>query len=129
MLNTNFIFLAEDLETAGLLWRPEIGDEISDRTEPESVSVLVDPQGMSPTELRQYYLWLPSVEQMVLQLEVRQAVLFHAGLELSDVSMAYKTVIQTAGGQIETMGKSLRLALGEALHGLLIGSMGPADLH
>ena len=129
MLNHNFISLAEELESAGLLWRPEIGDEISDRTQPESVSVLVDPQGMTPAELRQYYLWLPSVEQMVLQMEVRQAVLFHAGLELSDISMAYKAVIRTSSGQIESMGKSLRLAVGEALHGLLIGKLGPSGLH
>ena len=129
MLELNFICLAEELETAGLLWLPEIGDEISHRSEPESVSVLVDPDGMTPKELRKTYLWLPSLEQMVLQLEVRQAVLFHAGLELSDKAMAYKAVVHTGKGPIESVGRSLRQAVGEALHGLLIGKAGQAEFH
>ena len=88
-----FINVAEDLELAGLIWRPEIGDEISNRHEPGAVSVLVDPQGMTPTELRSVYLWLPTVEQMVLQFEVRQAILFHAGVELTDVQADTRRVL------------------------------------
>lgn len=115
-----FISLAEDLEMAGLIWRPEIGDEVSNRDRPTLVSVLVDPQGMSPTELRSAYLWLPTVEQMVTQLEVRQAILFHAGVEITDRSLAYKTVIQAPVGQIESMAESLRLSMGMALRNLLL---------
>lgn len=129
MLELNFVCLAEELESAGLLWTPEIGDEISQRSEPNLVSVLVDPMGMSPTKLRETYIWLPSLEQLVLQLEVRQAILFHAGLELSDHSMAYKAVVHTGKGSIESIGNSLRHAVGEALHGLLVGKVGDLEFH
>jgi hypothetical protein len=71
-----FLQIAEDLELAGLHWMPEIGDEVSDRKHPDNISILVDPQGMTPIELRSSYLWLPTVEQMVTQVEVRQAILF-----------------------------------------------------
>lgn len=116
----NFVEVAGDLELAGLLWVPEIGDEVSARQKPEVVSVLVDPQGLSPEELRTTYLWLPTVEQMVLQLEARQTILFHAGLELSSTAIFYKTVIKSPVGPIETTGGSLRLALGNALRNLLL---------
>jgi hypothetical protein len=115
-----FVSVAEDLEIAGLIWRPEIGDEVSNRNQPTLVSVLVDPQGMTPTELRSAYLWLPTVEQMVIQLEVRQAILFHAGVEMTERSLSYKTVIQAPIGQIETMAESLRLSVGIALRNLLL---------
>ena len=114
-----FFDIAVDLEDAGLIWQPEIGDEISRRSKPEAVSILVDPEGMTPVELRTAYLWLPSVEQLVFQFEVRQAVLFHAGLELSEDFMAYKAVIQTQSGMIESFGRNLRTALGLSLVGLL----------
>ena len=65
----HFLEVAEDLELAGLLWKPEIGDEVSDKRERGSISVLVDPKGLSPGELRSTYLWLPTVEQMVFQFE------------------------------------------------------------
>ncbi|MEZ4753856.1 MAG: hypothetical protein R3A13_06035 [Bdellovibrionota bacterium] len=129
MLELKFIDLAEDLESAGLLWLPEIGDEISDRKKPEQVSVLVDSAGKTPEELRHSYLWLPNLEQLVIQLEIRQAVLFHAGLELSEINMAYKAVVHTGKGAIESVGRSLRLAVGEALHGLLIGKAGNVEFH
>ena len=122
MLKESFFEIAFELEEVGLIWRPEIGDEISKRSKPESISILVDPEGMTPIELRSAYLWLPSVEQLVFQFEVRQAVLFHAGLELSAKFMAYKTVIQTQSGMIETFADTLRGALGLSLVGLLTDS-------
>lgn len=112
--------VAEDLEMAGLRWVPEIGDEVSERVQPALISVLVDPNGMSYETLRSTYLWLPTVEQMVHQLEARQAILFHAGLELSQSLMCYKTVIQAPVGQIESRGESLRVAVGLALRDLLL---------
>lgn len=115
-----FLPVAEDLELAGLIWRPEIGDEVSDRRHPDAVSILVDPQGMTPTELRSVYLWLPSVEQMVMQFEARQAILFHAGLEVSDSALYYKTVIKSQLGPIESRAESLRVSLGIALRNLLL---------
>ncbi len=119
-----FIFLAHDLETAGLCWNPEIGDEVADRENKTSVAILVDPQGMSTDELRSTFLWLPTVEQMLMQFEARQAVLFHAGLEYSERECCYKTVIQATCGHIESRGESFRLSLGLALRGLLM-SDGP----
>ena len=116
----SFIQVAGQLELAGLVWQPEIGDEISYRKEPEMVSILVDPQGMTPIQLRSSYLWLPSVEQMVVQLEARQAILFHAGLELNEKALGYKTVIQSPIGAIESCAESFRLSMGLALKGLLL---------
>ncbi|MBX7145141.1 MAG: hypothetical protein K1X79_11870 [Oligoflexia bacterium] len=115
-----FINVAEDLELAGLLWRPEIGDEVSDRRQRDNVSILVDPQGLTPGELRSTFIWLPTVEQMVLQLEVRQAVLAHAGLEMDERAMFYKTVIKTNIGPIESKAQTLRIAMGLALRNLLL---------
>jgi len=117
-----FLNLAEDLEIAGLIWQPEIGDEVSDRDHRNSISVLVDPQGLTPIELRDVYLWLPTVEQMVMQFEARQAVLFHAGLEFTSTVVCYKTVLQSPIGAIEGLGQSLRISVGSALRDLLVAS-------
>ena len=122
---TQFLEVAEDLEHAGLLWKPEIGDEVSDRQNPGVVSILVDPKGMGPLELRSVYLWLPTVEQMVLQFEARQAILFHAGLEMTTASLCYKTVIQSPKGQIESRADSLRSSVGIALQKLLLSEITP----
>ena len=128
MGSLRFIEVALDLEQAGLIWQPEIGDEVSNRETPEKVSILVDPHGMTPIELRDSFLWLPTTEQMVLQLEVRQAILFHAGLEMSEKHMFYKTVIQSSIGQIESRGNSLRHAIGAALRDFLLADT-PHQLH
>lgn len=115
-----FLDVAQDLEIAGLLWQPEIGDEVSSRLNRESVSILVDPQGMSPGELRMTYLWLPTLEQMVSQFEARQAILFHAGLEISESAMYYKAIVKFRGDPIESKAVSLRSAVGLALRNLLL---------
>lgn len=117
-----FVNVAEDLEIAGLLWAPEIGDEITSRGDNKRISVLVDPQGLRPDELRSQYLWLPNVEQMIVQFEARQAILFHAGLELSPQSLCYKTVVQAPKGKIESRGTNLRISVGLALRTLLLGN-------
>jgi len=114
-----FIVVAEELDVAGLHWQPEIGDEITYRDNLDQVSILIDPDGMSPKELRQTYLWLPTVEQLVLQLEARQAILFHAGLEMGQGLFSYKTVVQAQTGTIESLGVSLRISVGSALRELL----------
>lgn len=115
-----FIFVAQDLETAGLFWHPEVGDEVTDRNLKNPVSILVDPQGLSAEELRSSFLWLPTVEQMIYQCEARQAVLFHAGFEMSSKSCGYKTVIQAPIGHIESRADSFRVSLGLALRDLLM---------
>jgi hypothetical protein len=121
MITLPFFKVAEDLELAGLIWRPEIGDEIAERRSYERVSVLVDPHGMTPTELRALYLWLPTVEQMISQFEARQAILDHLGLELNERAMGYKTVVRApTGGIIECLAESIRNSVGLALRGLLL---------
>lgn len=119
-MHQRFLQVAEDLELAGLIWQPELGDEVANRKERLSISILVDPHGMSPTELRSVYLWLPSVEQILLQFEARQAILEHAGLELSAQAFQYKTVIRSSIGQIESRAESLRVSMGIALRNFLL---------
>ena len=116
------VILAEDLELAGLIWQPEIGDEISDRKTKESVSILVDPQGMTPSELRGSFLWLPTLEQLIQQFEARQAIVEHVGFELSKSAMAYRTVIRCRDTHIETQHSSVRLSMGIALRDLLLSN-------
>lgn len=118
-MKTNFVTIAWDLESAGLSWNPEIGDEVSVREEPARVSILVDPAALSVRVLRDTYLWLPTLEQLVQQLEARQAVLHHAGFQISETEMFYRAVIHSPQGQIEGTGFTLRSALGVSLRDLL----------
>ncbi len=128
VVKESFLTIAEELEIAGLVWKPEIGDEIcfrqklTEKKEPEGISVLVDPQGLTPSELRATYLWLPSVEQMVWQFEARCAILEHTGLELTSDMMCYKTVVKSSFGEIESKALSLRSSVGIALRNLLISA-------
>jgi len=114
-----YVELAWELEKLGLLWQPSIGDEVSNRKDPSRVSILVDPNGLTPSVLRDTYLWLPTVEQLVLQLESRQAILFHAGMELTEASMHYKAVVRAPNAQVEGIGDTLRAAVGVSLRDLL----------
>lgn len=116
-----FVILSEELEGAGLIWQPEIGDEIAPRVRKDTVSILVDPDGMTPKELRTTYIWLPSAEQIIHQFEIRQAILFHAGLEISQERLCYKTVVRSSGNIIESYGENFRTSLGIALKNLLRG--------
>lgn len=124
MSETHFLSVAHELEDVGLLWQPEIGDEVFGRFDPQAVSVLVDTAGKRPNELRESYLWLPTVEQMILQIEVRQGILFHAGLELSESSFCYKTVIHARGESVQATGISFRNSVGRALRDLLLVEKG-----
>lgn len=117
-----FSNIANDLEVAGLSWHPSIGDEVCLRKEPLSVSILVDSAGMTPAQLKTIYLWLPTVEQMVEQLEFRQAILKHAGLELSPKKVNYLTVVDSNWGEIVARAKTLRDSLGIGLRDLLLYS-------
>ena len=115
-LDAEYINVSFDLDRSGLIWLPEIGDEVASREKLDQISILVDPQGLTPKELRRYFLWLPTVEQLVQQFEARQAFIYHAGITQS---LKYETVIRTAEGVIETTAPSLRVAFGRALHELL----------
>ncbi len=121
MMDATFINIAEDLELAGLVWVPEIGDEVFDKCGSRIVSVLVDPQGLPTSELRTSFLWLPTVEQMIFQCEARRSILLHTGLELTDNTMCYKTVLKAPFGPIESQANSIRTSVGLALRELLLG--------
>jgi len=116
--NTEFIEVSLELDRKGLIWQPEIGDEISLRDRLDQVSVLIDPMGMSPGQLRQTYVWLPHLEQLVQQFEARQSLLFHAGITREFV---YEVVVKTPFGVVEAAARTLRLACAEALQEILIG--------
>lgn len=125
-LDRDFITVSLGLDRAGLVWYPEIGDEVSIREEPERISILVDPQGLTPSDLRRQFVWLPTTEQLVTQFEARQALIYHAGVSSS---LDYEAVIKTGLGMIETRATSLRLAFGKALNVLLTGAVKVPGLH
>ncbi len=116
MKASEFIDVSLQLDEAGLIWHPEIGDEVADRVALERVSILVDPHGLTPSELRSTFLWLPTVEQMVHQFEARQALIYHAGIT---ESMLYQAIVQSHGRMIEAAASSLRVAFGKALQQLI----------
>ena len=117
MEQDSFIQISNALDRAGLIWHPELGDEIAKREDLTTISILVDPMSLTPGELRQRFLWLPTVEQMVRQFEARQALIQHLGV---NQSLNYEAVIQTKTGIIETTAKSVRTLLGTALEDLLV---------
>jgi hypothetical protein len=119
MALTDFIPLSIELERSGLVWHPEIGDEVSERQHLEKISILVDPRGLTPRELRDTFVWLPTVEQLVQQLEARQAMIYHAGITQA---LNYEAVIRTGGGVIETSAQSLRAAFAKALRDVILSS-------
>lgn len=123
---TKFLTIAEHLEMAGLIWQPEIGDEVSNREKKELISILIDPNSLPLKELRASYLWLPNVDQLVKQFEIRQSILLHAGLEVTENRFCYKSIVQAQDINIEAEGLSLRSCLGNALRDLLVWkSRGP----
>ncbi len=109
--------VAVELDRSGLVWHPEIGDEVTQRDHLEKISILVDPNGMSPRELRATFLWLPSVEQLVQQLEARQALIYHAGVTQT---LIYEAVIKTSFGVIEASASTLRVAFSKALRDVIL---------
>jgi hypothetical protein len=128
MTPKSFVHVAEDLELAGLLWQPEMGDEIASRADTEHLLILVDSQGMTPLQLRRAYLWLPSVEQMVEQIEARQGLLEHSGLEITDHGMFYRTVVKQNTKLIKVEAPNLRHSFGLALRDMML-SDGTAEIH
>lgn len=125
-LDQEFIHVSIGLDRAGLVWYPEIGDEVSIREEPERISILVDPHGLTPGDLRRQFVWLPSTEQLVTQFEARQALIYHAGV---GTGLTYEAVIKTTLGTIETRASSLRLAFGKALSEILLKRSRNSDIH
>ncbi len=115
-INRVFMELAVRLDSLGLVWNPEVGDEVAYRDNLGKLSVLVDPAGLAPKELRKIFLWLPKLEQLVVQLEVRQAIIYHAGL---NDSFSYEAIVKTQNKMIETKAKTLRSAFAIALLDLI----------
>ncbi len=112
----DFIPVSVQLDRSGLLWEPEIGDEVTERGSFERVAILVDPQGLSPSELRDSFVWLPTVEQLVDQIESRQGLIYHLGIS---ESAGYEAVVKSPAAIVEVCCPNLRIALGQALYHLL----------
>ena len=117
MNNCGVIRVSLELDRAGLVWQPVIGDEVVEREDLAHVSIFVDPQGLTPIQLRGFFLWLPSVEQLVEEFEARQFQLYHLGMSGAD---NYDVVLKSHRIVIESSALSLREALGRALQNLLI---------
>ena len=116
MNSIEFIPLSVQLDRTGLLWEPEIGDEVTERESLDRVAILVDPQGLSPEELRESFIWLPTIEQLLDQIATRRGVIYHVGL--SD-ELVYEAVVKTPTGIFEITCDNLRVALGQTLFQLL----------
>ena len=114
-MDSKFLPLALQLDEAGLSWIPQIGDEVSQRVEPGEVAILFDNQGLTIDELKRTFVWLPTLEQIVTQLEIRQAVLKHAGLSLDKSNFGYSAVVKHKIGEIRAIAPNLRIALGMTL--------------
>jgi len=120
MRREDYIDISFELDRRGLLWHPEIGDEISLRGNDRNVSILVDPNGMSPLELRQSVIWLPNVEQLVGQIETRQGLIFHAGIT---EGLEYEAIVKCHAGLIEAKANSLRVVFGKVLNSIISDSL------
>ena len=115
--NGQVIAVSLQLDRAGLVWRPEIGDEISERENLDNISILVDPNGLTPVELRQSYLWLPTVEQLVQQIEAIEAVIRHAGITNQ---FGYEAIVSYGVQEVQATAATLRIALGRALEEVIL---------
>lgn len=112
MEQLDYIDISIDLDQKGLTWNPEVGDEISLRGNHRNVSILVDPQGLTPGELRESFVWLPTIEQLIAQIESRNGLIFHAGVT---ERLEYDAVIRFQEGLVEARAPSLREAFGKVL--------------
>lgn len=120
-MEDNFILLAKELERVGLKWVPEIGDEVSIRDLCDNkISILIDSNGMNLIELRENYIWLPTIEQLLDEIETRGGFLFHSGMELSENNKKYSVVIQTLTDTFTVHHNTLRGALAVALKKLIL---------
>ena len=123
-MDNNFLILAKELETIGLKWIPEVGDEVLYRgLQDGRISILVDSNGMTLYELRENYIWLPTIEQLMNEIEHRGGVLFHAGFIINDKCKKYEVVIQTLQDMIKVNHDSLREALALSLKKLMLNNI------
>ena len=123
-MDNNFLILAKELETIGLKWIPEVGDEVLLRgLQDGRISILVDSNGMTLYELRENYIWLPTIEQLMSEIEHRGGVLFHAGLMSNSNNKKYEVVIQTLQDMIKVTHDSLREALALSLKKLILNNI------
>jgi len=116
MRRDDYIDISFELDRRGLIWEPEVGDEISLRGSDRTVSILVDPNGMSPQELRQSFIWLPNVEQLVGQIEDRHGLIFHAGIT---EGLEYEAIVKCNAGLVEAKADSLRVVFGKVLNSII----------
>ncbi len=123
-MDNNFLILAKELETIGLKWIPEVGDEVLLRgLQDNRISILIDSNGMTLYELRENYIWVPTIEQLMREIEHRGGVLFHAGAVINDKNIKYEVVIQTLQDIIKVTNDSLREALALSLKKLILNKI------
>jgi len=114
----DFFNLSSQLEKSGLTWNPEIGDEVADRVTATTL-ILVDNKGLTPNQLRKLFLWLPRLEQMIEQIEARQAIISHFGFSTSLKNSGYLVEIQFRESVLSATHPDSRLAIGLGLLKLL----------
>jgi hypothetical protein len=114
----DFFNLSSQLERSGLVWHPEIGDEVADRATCQAL-ILVNNKGLTPSQLRRLFLWLPRMEQMIEQIEARQAIITHFGYSADLANHVYCVNIEVGAQQINASHLDSRFALGLGLLKLL----------
>ena len=114
----DFFNLSSQLEKSGLTWNPEIGDEVADRVTATAL-ILVDNKGLTPNQLRKLFLWLPRLEQMIEQIEARQAIIAHFGFNAESRNSGYLVEIKFRESVFSAAHPDSRLAVGLGLLKLL----------
>ncbi|MCS6894129.1 MAG: hypothetical protein NZO16_06165 [Deltaproteobacteria bacterium] len=107
---TEIITLSFALERAGLVWHPEIGDEVSERTS-NQIMILTDNFSLPPSHLRRIFLWLPRAEQLIEQIEARQGIITHVGWINDGSTYGYGAFLKIGDVEIRATSSSFRLAL------------------
>lgn len=116
MENSNFIDISVQLDQSGLVWVPVVGDEISFRDYHRQISILISTMGLPIENLRQSFVWLPNVEQLVKEIEIRNGFITHMSL---NQSLEYEVVVNGSYGTIEVIAPSLREAFGHSLSSII----------
>lgn len=111
---TELISLSLALEKAGLVWHPQIGDEVSERSQ-FRIMILTDNNSLTPSQLRKLFVWLPRMEQIIEQIEARNGIITFFGWNSSPASFGYLARMEISGEMIETSHVDPRLAIGALL--------------
>ncbi|MDD2941649.1 MAG: hypothetical protein PHC51_01670 [bacterium] len=116
-MTEGLINLSKELEDVGLIWQPRLGDEVVLRDDMSHVSVINANHDLNPHVLRSAYLWLPRIEQLIAQIEARQGLICHAGI---NSACAYEIVVKFPKGFIEVYEWTFRTAFALAVLRMLL---------